>query len=158
MTERRARDIDFTMLRQLRSRFGAIYPRGRVVFHQNETSSTFFVVLQGSVEMHAADPLTGESMVVRRVGPGEFFGEMACFCERPRAATAITSEESVLLSFSRADVLEMLRTSPKFALGVIQTLCDRMLADGAMIARLSASSPEAHALWQREIGRTTAAG
>jgi CRP-like cAMP-binding protein len=123
------RDIDFAALRNLRDRFGAAYTRGRVLFHEGDTSTEFYVVLQGSVDMATRDPATGEPRLIRTVRQGEFFGEMSCFCVRPRAATAVVREDAVLLSVSQAAMNDLLARSPRFAKGVIQTLCDRIVAD-----------------------------
>lgn len=125
------RDIDFEALRDLRGRFGAAYPRGRVLFHEGETSTDFYVVLKGAVELASRDPATGQLRPLRAVRPGEFFGEMACFCDRPRAASAIVSEDAVVLRLSQVAINDLLARSPRFARGVIQTLCDRLLADAA---------------------------
>src|SRR4051812_16430697 len=91
------RDIDFPALRNLRDQFGAAYPRGRVLFHAGDTSTDFYVVLQGVVDMVVRDSTTGDPMVVRSVHAGEFFGEMSCFCDRPRAATAVVRDDAVFL-------------------------------------------------------------
>ena len=40
------RDLDFESLGSLRTRFGAAYPRGRVIFRQGESSTELFVVLR----------------------------------------------------------------------------------------------------------------
>lgn len=129
------RDIDFAALRDLRGRFGAAYPRGRVLFHEGDTSTDFYVVLQGSVDMTVRDTWSGEIRLVRTVRVGEFFGEMSCFCERPRAATAVVRDDAVLLCLSQAAINDLLGRSPRFARGVIQTLCDRIQADTADVAR-----------------------
>ena len=129
------RDLDFAALRDLRGRFGAAYPRGRVLFHEGDTSTDFYVVLQGSVDMAIRDPWSREPRLVRTVQAGEFFGEMSCFCDRPRAATAVIREDAVLLCLSQTAINELLARSPRFARGVIQTLCDRILADTDDLAR-----------------------
>ena len=129
------RDIDFAALRDLRGRYGANYPRGRVLFHEGDTSTDFYVVLQGAVDMATRDSWSGEPRLVRTVTPGEFFGEMSCFCERPRAATAIVREDAVLLCLGQAAINDLLARSPRFARGVIQTLCDRIQADTEDVAR-----------------------
>jgi CRP-like cAMP-binding protein len=129
------RDLDFAALRDLRGRYGAIFPRGRVVFHEGETTTDFYVVLQGSVDLVSRDPVTGAGRVIRTVSSGEFFGEMSCFCERARSATAVARDEAVLLCLGQAAINDLLARSPRFARGVIQTLCDRILADTDDVAR-----------------------
>src|SRR5438270_136700 len=85
---------------------GVTLARGR--FHEGDTSTEFYVVLQGSVDMATRDAATGQPRLIRTVRQGEFFGEMSCFCERPRAATAVVREEAVLLSMSQAAMNDLL--------------------------------------------------
>lgn len=132
------RNIDFEALRSLRDRHGAAFPRGRVLFREGDTSAEFYVVLQGAVEVFVKDPQTGQQHPLFKYGPGGFFGEMSCFSGLPRSATAICAEDSVLLFFNQDTAIQLMRTSPRFALGVIQTLCDRVRAANERIVRLSA--------------------
>lgn len=132
------RNIDFEALRSLRDRHGAAFPRGRVIFREGDTSAEFYVVLQGAVEVSIKDPQTGAKHVLSVLQPGSFFGEMSCFSSLPRSATATAAEDSVLLFFNQDTAIQLMRASPLFALGVIQTLCDRIRNNNERIARLSA--------------------
>ena len=131
-----ARDIDVHALAEMNSSYGVKYPRGRVIFREGDTSNDMYVVLDGSVGLTVRDPDSGEARLVRLVTRGEFFGEISCFLGRSRSATAIAAEDAVLLTFSRDAAIQMLRTRPRFAVGVIQTLCDRIVRDGETIVKL----------------------
>jgi uncharacterized protein (DUF2225 family)/CRP-like cAMP-binding protein len=133
------RNIDFEALRSLRDRHGAAFPRGRVVCREGDTTSEFYVVLQGSVEVSQKDKATGEKRILFTVPAGGFFGEMSCFSGLPRSATCIAAEDSVLLYFNQDTAIQLLRASPRFALGVIQSLCDRLRNANERIARLEES-------------------
>ncbi|HEY3107398.1 MAG TPA: DUF2225 domain-containing protein [Chloroflexota bacterium] len=133
------RNIDFEALRGLRDRHGAVYPKGRVIFRRGDTSPEFYVVLQGSVELSITNPETGAKSVLLIAPPGDFFGEMSCFGGQPRSATAIANEDgTVLLQFNQETAIQLLRASPRFALGVIQRLTDRVSIANAKIEELSA--------------------
>ena len=132
------RNIDFEALRSLRDRHGAGFPRGRVICREGDTTSEFYVVLQGSVEVSQKDKATGEKRVLFTVPAGGFFGEMSCFSGLPRSATCIAAEDSVLLYFNQDTAIQLLRASPRFALGVIQSLCDRLRNANERIAGLEA--------------------
>ena len=122
------RDIDFAALRELRDRFGAQYPRGQILFRAGEESTDFYVVLQGAVDIVTRSP-GGKGRVIRTVRVGEFFGEAECFCDPPRAATTVVREDAVVLRLNQSAINDLMTRSPKFARGVIQTLCDRIRAD-----------------------------
>jgi CRP-like cAMP-binding protein/uncharacterized protein (DUF2225 family) len=133
------RNIDFEALRSLRDRHGAVYPRGRVIFRRGDTSPEVYVVLQGSVELSLTSPETGAKSVLLIAPPGDFFGEMSCFGGAPRSADAIVNEDNtVLLQFNQDTAIQLLRASPRFALGVIQRLTDRVNIANAKIEELSA--------------------
>jgi CRP/FNR family cyclic AMP-dependent transcriptional regulator len=136
------RDIDFAALRALRDRFGAHYPRGKILFRAGELNTDFYVVLQGSVDIVTRSP-DGTGRVIRTVGVGEFFGEAECFCDQPRAATTVVREDAVILTLNQAAINDLLSRSPKFARGVIQTLCDRIRSDTEQVVEARSSRPQA---------------
>jgi len=118
------RDIDFPALRSLRTVYGMTYPAGYEVFLQGKVGNDFFVILEGEVEMVVS---TGDSTTVLAVlHPGDFFGEMAVFRGEPRSATARTKTATSLLYFNASTVNELVLASPRFAYGIIRTLCDRI--------------------------------
>jgi hypothetical protein len=131
------RNIDFDALKSLRDRHGAAFPRGRVIFKQGDTTAEMYVVLQGSVELFITDANTGARKVVAVAPSGDFFGEMSCFGGQPRSAGAVCREDSVLLFFNQETAIQLLRASPRFALGVIQRLADRVNNCNIQIAALT---------------------
>jgi CRP-like cAMP-binding protein len=130
------RNIDFEALRALRDRHGATFPRGRMICREGDTTSQFYVVLQGSVDVSQRDRLTGQRRVLDTIPPGGFFGEMSCFGGSPRSATCVAAEDAVVLSFTQETAIQLLHASPQFALGVIQTLCDRLRGANERIGAL----------------------
>ncbi len=136
------RNIDFEALKGLSDRHGAAFPRGRVIFRENDTSGEFYVILQGSVELSLKDPATGQKNILFVVKVGGFFGEMSAFSGMPRSATAVAAEDSLLLFFNQDTAVNLIRASPRFALGVIQTLCDRIRNNNERIAKLTVDGIE----------------
>lgn len=118
------RDIDFAALRKLRTVFGVTYPPGYVIFRQGLKGTDFYVVLEGEVEM-VVDDGDGES-VLAVLHAGDFFGEMAVFRNERRSATARTKVETSVLYFNASTTNELFLASPRFAYGIIRTLCDRI--------------------------------
>ena len=74
-------------------------PAGVAVFEAGETGDSFYVVEEGQVEV-----LDGES-VVRTMGPGEGFGEIALLGNTTRTMTVRAIEETGLLGISATDFL-----------------------------------------------------
>ncbi|HET6626179.1 MAG TPA: MFS transporter [Nocardioidaceae bacterium] len=73
---------------------------GNVVLREGEDSDRFFVIESGLVEV------TQSGTVLRREGPGEFFGEIGLLRDVPRTATITALEDSVLLVLGRQDFLD----------------------------------------------------
>jgi CRP/FNR family cyclic AMP-dependent transcriptional regulator len=131
------RDIDFPALARLQNKHGVVYKRGQVIFRQGGMEPTFYVVLVGSVELSITEG--GYKQVLHVAPPGDFFGEMSCFAGAPRSATATACDDStMLLQFDQNTVVQLMRTNPKFCLGLIQRLCDRVTMANAKIAELTA--------------------
>ena len=78
-------------------------PVGTVVATEGDLSSTFFVVLSGTVTVHR------EGRHVADLGAGDVFGEVGTVMLQPRNATVIATtpaEVAVLMGWDLRDVLE----------------------------------------------------
>ena len=60
---------------------------GKVLCRQGETGREFFVILEGDAEV------TKDGEVVRTLGPGDFFGEIALVEHRRRTATVTANSK-----------------------------------------------------------------
>ena len=80
------------------------FAAGALIFEEGTPGTELFIIGQGEVEIvsHAA---SGEPISVARLGPGDFFGEMAFVDHGPRSASAI-ARTSVELRALPADALE----------------------------------------------------
>jgi MFS family permease len=68
---------------------------GEEVVRQGEPGDRFYVIDTGSVDVYVDGQLT------TRLGPGEYFGEIALLRDTPRTATVRTREDGLLLTLSR---------------------------------------------------------
>jgi NADH dehydrogenase len=59
---------------------------GEAIFHEGDRGDWLYVVLDGEVEVCRAGP-GGGTVPLRRLGPGDCFGEIALVSDRPRTAT-----------------------------------------------------------------------
>lgn len=75
------------------------YLSGEVVFAEGEAGRALFIIESGEVAItksttHASGQT--DEVIIARLGPGHFFGEMALLEERPRSATVKTTKDAVL--------------------------------------------------------------
>lgn len=87
------------------------------IFRKDEPGDSFYVVQNGRVEARVPGFL-GLSKVVGRMGPGDFFGELALLLKQPRSATAVCVEKTVCFSLARPDLEQLMRKSPDIAAAV----------------------------------------
>lgn len=72
---------------------------GTVIVRQGAPADKFFIVVDGEVEVtHEED---GKRRTLARLGPGQFFGEMAILRDSPRMATVEAVAETTLLEMER---------------------------------------------------------
>jgi serine/threonine-protein kinase len=75
------------------------WQKGDCIISEGELGDTAYVVVTGSLEVHVTD---GEDVkVLRALGPGDVFGEMAVFTNRPRSATVIAISDVELIEVTR---------------------------------------------------------
>lgn len=107
----------------------AEYRPGQIVFHMGEMGDTFYIIEVGEVEVLAPD-MEGQSVgVINRLGPGEFFGEIALLRAVPRTATIRAVKPTRLLAISREDFDNVVQKYPSIAHSLAETSGLRLLRD-----------------------------
>lgn len=77
------------------------FPAGTYIVEQGETGRSLFLIVSGAAEV-AEEPTPGDVRTLRRLGPGEFFGELALVHAQPRSAHVIALDAVTCLVFSPA--------------------------------------------------------
>jgi len=87
-------------------RFGA----GETIVREGELSGRFYVITAGEVEvLHRVDD---KERVIRKLGPGDHFGEMGALGNRRRTATVRTLSATSVLSLARQDFAALVEHLP----------------------------------------------
>lgn len=87
------------------------FERGQVIFRQGEMGNEVYVIISGEVEVVGEQPGGGET-VISRVGPGEFFGEIALIRNAPRMATVRALTDLDVLVMHRGAFLSLFTHLP----------------------------------------------
>jgi CRP-like cAMP-binding protein len=102
---------------------------GQIVFHMGEMGDTFYIIEMGEVEVLAPDMGKHPAGVINRLGPGNFFGEIALLRAVPRTATIRATKPARLLAISREDFDTVVQKYPSIAHRLAETSSLRLLRD-----------------------------
>jgi CRP-like cAMP-binding protein/Zn-dependent protease len=75
---------------------------GEPVFRQGDRPTAFFIVRRGLVQIEDEDPEIGDTRVIRTMGPGESFGELALLGAHRRQATVRAADEVELFEIDKS--------------------------------------------------------
>jgi signal transduction histidine kinase len=101
------------------------FKAGEIIFKEGDRGDGLYIVGEGQVQISAL--LSGtERGVLAKLGPGEFFGEMAVLDDEPRSATASAEGDVKLYFIPREKVLEMLENSPRLSVKLVREISSRM--------------------------------
>jgi len=84
---------------------------GEVIFQEGDKGRHVYVIKSGTVEVLMGRP-DGSQEVVRRLGPGEAFGEMALLRNAPRSATIRTVTAAQVFKMSPSNFLALYTNLP----------------------------------------------
>lgn len=97
---------------------------GEVVFCENETGDTMYIVVSGRIAIVKGD-LDAPTVIDFR-GAGEIFGEMALLEDQPRSATIIAIDDLHLLTINRQNFRDLLEKMPSVSFRIMRTLSARL--------------------------------
>jgi CRP-like cAMP-binding protein len=107
---------------------------GEHIFTRGEPGDVLYVVVEGEVEIYLPDEATALRVTLRRLGPGEHFGELALLDGAPRTASARALQASKLLTLSRDAFHGVVLASPAGAREVVSELARRLRATNALVS------------------------
>jgi len=93
---------------------------GELITAQGESGDDFFIVVGGTVAIER------DGQPMGRLGPGDFFGEIALIDGRPRSASAIADGETELLVLDHRGFDALLDEFPGIGRQVAKTLVERI--------------------------------
>jgi CRP-like cAMP-binding protein len=97
------------------------YAKDEVIYLRGDPGTAFYVIASGKVKIALTSP-DGKELILRRLGPGGFHGELALLDDEPRSADAIATEHSVLLVLQRDAFRQFLSTHPDVATKLLATI------------------------------------
>ena len=101
------------------------FEAGEFVFWDDDSPDSFYLVAEGQIKVVKHSSL-GKEFIIAFFGPGEMFGEVAVFENKPYPASSQAVAESKVLARGRPDFLSFLRHRPEVALRIIGILGGRL--------------------------------
>jgi HEAT repeat protein len=101
------------------------YTLGELIFAQGDVGDEMYIVVEGEVEiLIQAD--TAEPILLAKVGPGSYFGEMSVLDNEPRSAAARVSADARLLVLKGEQLKELVYVMPEIAFTIFKVLSERL--------------------------------
>jgi len=100
------------------------YAAGEAIVHQDAPAAALYVILSGraDVEFEHGQP----TALVGRLGPGDFFGELALIEEHARTATVRATEPTECALFVAWEFTALLKEYPQIAVPIMYALIARL--------------------------------
>jgi CRP/FNR family cyclic AMP-dependent transcriptional regulator len=100
-------------------------PKGQVVLTEGEVGDSLYTISSGRVKVFIGDE-DGREIILKILGPGDFFGEMSLIDSEPRSASVSTLEASTFRVLSHQDFEMCLERAPRIGSTVMQALAKRL--------------------------------
>lgn len=117
------------------------YEKGQTIYHAGDHKEKLFVVHTGKVKIYRLSP-AGKEQVIRLVGPGQFFGELALFSPQASTEYALALEQSTMCVIEGPLIKTLMGTHPTIGLKVMEELSHRLDKAESLIRDLALQSVE----------------
>lgn len=112
------------------------YPKNKIIFIEDEEGNELYMILKGSVKVVRISE-SGEEIILAVLKKGDFFGEMSLLDGKPRSATVISDEDSILILFNKNNFEKVIEKYPRIALKLLKELTSRLRKADDLIGNLA---------------------
>ncbi len=100
------------------------YPKDTMLFAEGESGPELYIIQKGSIRITKI--VNDNEVLLALLKAGDIFGEMALLENKPRSASAIANEDSVLMAVNRANFKGMVVEQPKVIARLTSSLAERI--------------------------------
>ncbi len=97
------------------------FPAAALIFEDNAPGDTLYIVKHGEVKVSKL-LAQNQEQILRVMGPGEFFGEMALLEDQPRSARVSTLTPTTLLAVTRQRFSSLIERHPSVAIHFLKAI------------------------------------
>ncbi|HYG07574.1 MAG TPA: GGDEF domain-containing protein [Stenotrophomonas sp.] len=104
---------------------------GEHLFRRGDIGTQMYVVISGTVDLDF-----GEDLVIKHMGPGEFFGELGLLIgDHPRSADAIAASDCELIELDHGDFQKLVDTDPALTAHFLRRSIVRVVNNEQLLIR-----------------------
>ena len=100
--------------------------KDEVLFHLDEEADAFYLLLSGYISLYKLNH-DGQETSIRKVMPGEIFGEVMVFTESNYPVGAVAGKDSQLIEYSRQEIVSAIKHNSEISMFFIKVLSQRCL-------------------------------
>lgn len=94
------------------------YPQGEVVLRAGERGDTFYMLMEGEMDIFATDHTT----LIGHVHAGDFLGEISLVTQQPFTATAVAATNVKLIALKHRDFENLINRHPRIGMQVMRNI------------------------------------
>ena len=99
------------------------FPAGTVIIREGDAGNAAYIIVSGQCEVRKT--INGIPSVLKTLGPGEVFGEMAVLTESPRTATVVAIADTTALVVTRPVMQQELDLMKPWMARLLHTIAER---------------------------------
>jgi CRP/FNR family cyclic AMP-dependent transcriptional regulator len=103
------------------------YQPGEKIITQGETSSCFYAVISGTVNVTVPNKETGKEIFLSCIGVGEFFGESGIFYDTKRTADVAPVDKAEILRIGRYDFFNFIKKDSAAGVKILMLFVNGLL-------------------------------
>lgn len=104
--------------------FTRTYPKNTMIFSETMPGKELYIIQKGQVKITKI--VNDNEVMLAMLKPGDIFGEMSLIENKPRSASAIAHEDSVMLAVNRENFARMVTTQPQIISRLTTLLAERI--------------------------------
>jgi uncharacterized membrane protein len=117
-----------------------IFQPGQLAMEAGEPDSAFHIIESGEAEIWLTDT-DGKKVVLDRLGPGKFFGELSMLSGDQRSASATSRGELLTLELERDEFFDFIRRRPNAGIDVLTELAERLKRTDDILRTRASQNP-----------------
>lgn len=111
------------------------FAKGDLIIQEGDKGNKAYLINKGHVEVRK-ETIPGESIVISILGPGQMFGEMCLFDDKPRSASIIALGDAEVSVITSDDFKSYLTNTPPQIKVMIDLLLNRLRQTSHLVALL----------------------